>query len=435
MPRTFQVTNQPRGHTIANRGCWTADGRSIVFDLRDDETKFDSPSIMQVAVGTTDSIKPNCKIVYASPDGTPCGVPICSPIDDRVVFIHADPPMDDDWRYCAWHRRGVLIDLHRPEAAATLDARDIVAPFTPGALRGGTHLHTFNQDATALVSTYEDHVLATSSDPLAQANRRGIAVHVLSMPVTVPKTDRRNHDGVSFTTFVSQIADVPVPGSDQISIATGEAWLAGPGNRIAIQGTVVDQSGKPCVEIFLITLPDRLSDLCISGDHPLQGTPTTRPGFPAGVTQRRLTFTYDRRFPGIAGPRHWAVGSPDGSRIGFFMRDDNGSVQFWTVSPDSGDMVQVTHNAPEPTSPFTWHPDGSQVTYIADGSVMLVNACDGDYKRLTPRMPVADGPTHHACVFSPDGSSIAYMQPIDFVVEGRLRRFNQIHIVTDLASN
>jgi hypothetical protein len=435
MPKTFQLTNTLSGHTIANRGCWTADGRAILFDRRDDETRFDSTSIMLALLDPASSATLNGKSAYCSPDGSCCGVPTCSPVDDRIVFIHADEPLSDDWQYCAWHRRGVIMRLSQPETASNLDARDVVPPFTPGALRGGTHLHTFNHNATAIVSTYEDHILATRDDNQAEANRRGIAVHVLSTPVTVPKTHQCNHDGASFTTFVSQLTDHPIAGSDEISMATGEAWLVGPGNRIAMQGTVVERRGKSCVEIFLITLPNRLGDLCIAGDHPLPGTPTTRPGVPAGVTQQRLTFTSERAFPGIAGPRHWAVGSPDGSRIGFYLRDDNGSVQFWTVSPDSGETIQVTHNAPEPTSPFTWHPDGSHITYVADGSVMLVNARNGNYRRLTPQLPIADGPTHHACAFSPDGSSIAYMQPVDFIVAGRSKRFNQIHIVTDWANN
>jgi len=435
MPQTIRLTHTPRGHTIANRDCWTFDGRAIAFDLRDDETRFDSPSIMRVHIDPPNRGRPRCEPVYTSVDASRCGVPTCSGVDDRIVFIQADEPRDDDWHYCAWHRRGVVMHRDQPDTAQTLDARDIVPPFTPGALRGGTHLHTFNHDATAIVSTYEDHLLATSIDPRAQANRRGIAVHVLSTPVTVPKTHPRNHDGTSFTTFVSHLSDDPIPGSDEIAMASGEAWLAGSGNRIAMQGTVVDRRGMLCVEIFLITLPDRLDDLRIAGNHPLQGTPTTRPGVPAGVTQRRLTYTSDRVFPGVVGSRHWAVGSPDGSRIGFYMRDDAGTVQFWTVSPDSGETVQVTRNAPEPTSPFTWHPDGSHVAYIADGSVMMVDSRAGRSQRLTPRMPAVDGPTHHACVFSPDGSSIAYMQPVDFLVEGQSRRFNQIQIVTGWANS
>ena len=35
------------------------------------------------------------------------------------------------------------MDTGRPGVARNLDARDIVAPFTPGALRGGSHVHIY----------------------------------------------------------------------------------------------------------------------------------------------------------------------------------------------------------------------------------------------------------------------------------------------------
>jgi hypothetical protein len=420
--RSTQLTTTAHGHTIANRGCWSADGLSILYDARDDETRFDGTVIERVMV---DSGK--IERLYESAHGAHCGVPTCSPVDDRFVFIHGDEHPDQDWSYCAWHRRGAVGRLSQPGAAETLDARDIVPPFTAGALRGGTHLHTFNADATAVLSTYEDHVLATSIDPAAQANRRGLAVSLLHRPVTVPKTDIRNHNGIAFTVCIAALTDRPRPGSDDILMATGEAWLGG-SNYVAFQGTVLDSSGKSLTELFLLEMP---ADLRLFGEQVLAGTPTTRPGVPAGATQRRLTYTSDRVFPGLAGPRHWAVSSPDGQRIGFYMRDENGQVQFWTVSPAGGDPVKITSLDVEPTSPFTWHPDGSRVALITGGSVMLIHINDGRAERLTP--PVSPGigylamaPTHHACVFSPDGSAIAFMQPINTAGH----RFNQIHVVS-----
>lgn len=433
MHRVRRLTDAPCGHTIANRACWSADGRSILFDLRDDETRFDSPAIMRVMVDTG-----RCETLYESPQATPCGVPTCSPRDDRFVFIHADDDPTERWQYCAWHRRGEIGRIGAAGAAETLDARDIVPPFTAGALRGGTHLHTFNPDASAIVSTYEDHVLATRCESNGEANRRAVAVHVLGMPVAVPKTDPRNHDGSSFTVLVTRLTDRPTPGSDEIAMATGEAWLGD--NRIVVQATVAARDGRPCVELFLVTLPYDLAQLRVQGSEPLAGTATTRPGVPAAVTQRRLTHTADRPFsgvapgitagvaPGITGPRHWAVSSPDGRRIGFYMRDDRGATQFWTVTPEGNDPVRVTRDSPEPTSPFTWHPDGSRVAYVADGSVMVVDIDTGRLDRVTPRLSPADGPTHHACVYSPDGSSIAFLQPSTTTAG----RFNQIHVVHGL---
>lgn len=419
MARIRQLTTAAHGHTIANRGCWSADSASILYDLRDDETCFDGLAIERVWVASG-----RVEQLYRSSHGACCGVPTCSPCDDRYVFIHGDEDPDDDWRYCAWHRRGAVGRIGHPGFADALDARDIVAPYTAGALRGGTHLHTFNTDATAVLSTYEDHVLATSTDPLAQANRRTLAVTLLDQPVVVPQLHRRNRSGSGFTVCVTPLSDAPRPGSDELLMATGEAWV-GSRPQIAFQGTVLDDDSQPQVELFLVELPVDLRELMRPGAHPLEGTLRTRPGVPAGIRLRRLTHTSDRRFPGLAGPRHWAMGSPDGTYIGCYLRDDKGRVQFCTVSSENGELRVVTNGPYEPTSAFTWHPDGSKVTYVADGSVMLVHLEDGRIERLTPRRPPEDGPTHHACVISPEGTMIAFMQP----VRTARGRFNQLHVV------
>jgi len=419
MGRVRQLTTAAHGHTIANRGCWSADGASILYDLRDDETCFDGQVIERVMIESG-----RVEQLYRASRGACCGVPTCSPVDDRYVFIHGDEEPDEGWRYCAWHRRGAVGATGRPGFAQTLDARDIVAPYTAGALRGGTHLHTFNSDATAILSTYEDHVLATSADPLAQPNRRALAVTLLDHPVVVPRSHRRNHDGLGFTVCVTPLNDAPRPGSDEILMATGEAWV-GRQQRIAFQATVRGDDGQPRVELYVVELPDNLRALVRPGDQPLAGTLRTRPGAPAAIRLRRLSDTGGRRFPGLAGPRHWAVSSPDGRQIGCYLRDDDGLVQFCTVPCDGGEPRVVTRGPHQPTSAFTWHPDGSKVTYAADGSVMLVHVEDGRVERLTPRRPSAAGPTHHGCVFSPDGSVIVFMQP----VQTPRGRFNQLHLV------
>ncbi len=427
--REIRLTDAPHGHTLANRGCWAADGRSILFDRRDDETRFDSPTIDRVWVDTR-----RTETAYRAATGLHCGVPTCSSRDERFVFIRQDDPPVSDWPYCAWHRHGAIGRLGEPSAVETLDARDLVAPYTPGALRGGTHLHTFHPTAPLLLSTYEDHVLATADPGTAQANRRGLAVHLLGQPVTVPKTHPRNQDGSSFSVCVTELTDRPEPGSDQIAIAAGEAWLGGVAESgsgaslaIAFQGTVIDAEGQPRLELFLLTLSEDWSRLVEAGGRPLAGTPRTRPGVPAGVRQQRLTWTTDRKHPGLAGPRHWAVAAPDGSRIGFYLRDEAGIVQFWTVSPSGGEPVQVSRGTAEPSSPFSWHPSGEAVTYVADGSVVWLDVDSGRVRRLTPRASLAEGPTHHACVFAPDGSAIAYMRPVTFPTGAR---FNQLHLVT-----
>ena len=133
----------------------------------------------------------------------------------------------------------------------------------------------------------------------------------------------------------------------------------------------------------------------------------------------RLTFTMQRKFPGLQGPRHWLRSSPDGSRIGFLVKDDAGIVQLWTASPKGGPPVQVSRNPWSITSAFTWSPDGRRVAHVMDNSVCVTNVNSGATRRITPRSD--DSPRPEACVFSPDGKKIAFVR--------RLLGVNQICIV------
>lgn len=48
-----------------------------------------------------------------------------------------------------------------------LDARDLTPPFTPGALRGGSHVHVWDAAGDWVSFTYEDHGLAQFKEPAA----------------------------------------------------------------------------------------------------------------------------------------------------------------------------------------------------------------------------------------------------------------------------
>ncbi len=50
-----------------------------------------------------------------------------------------------------------------------------------------------------------------------------------------------------------------------------------------------------------------------------------------GIEFRRLTFLENRLFPGVQGPRHWLVASPDGKFLYFLLRDLSGVVQLAEV--------------------------------------------------------------------------------------------------------
>ena len=421
MPEPRQITAAPHGHVLTNSGVWSPDSRWIVYDIRSaaDGSTFDGTRIERVDVETG-----RVEVLYESRNGAHCGVVTSSPVDDRIAFILGPESPTPDWSYGAARRQGVVVRASRPGVTENLDARDLTPPFTAGALRGGSHVHVFSPDGAAVSFTYEDAVLeaAAAAGTGAEQHLRGVGVSVCGRSTPVPKTHPRNHDGSAFTVLVSRLSDAPWPGSDEISKAVEEAWVGTNGyvradglrqrRAIAFQGHVVTATGATISEVFILDLPDDLAALCVAGDRPLAGTAVTRPAPPHGVTQRRLTFTADRRHPGLQGPRHWLRSSPDGSRIAFLMRDDVGIVQIFTVNPAGGESRQLTHDARGVTSAFSWSPDGRRIACVIDGSVCLVAADSGEVTRLAP--PVRDGsaPRPEACVISPDGRRIAYVRHI-----------------------
>lgn len=423
-----QITRAPQGHILTNTSVWTSDGQWIVYDCRSDEAgaRFDGRRIERVHVASGE-----IQVVYDAQRDACCGVVTCHPTDDRVVFIHGPEDPTADWGYAAYRRRGVLVDLTHPGHAWNLDARSLLPPFTPGALRGGTHLHTFSGDGLWVSFTYEDLVLATATDPRAEPNQRNVGVAIPGA-VTVPATHPRNHSGSHFSVLVSTTVRTPRPGSDEIQRAYGDAWVGRDGylrpdgsrqpRALAFLGDLIMASGTVVTELFLVDLPP---DLRQPGAEPLEGTAWRRPAPPAGTVQRRLTRTTDRRYPGIQGPRHWPRSAPDGSLIAICMRDEAGIVQLWTVSP-RGDAPprQVTHHAFPIDSAFSWHPDGSHLAYVADGSVWLTAVPSGTSLRITPRTPGDRGPRPEACVISPHGRQVAYVarRPVGDAV------YNQIFV-------
>lgn len=423
-PVERQLTNALQGHLLTNIGAWSPDSAWLAYDTRDslDGSVFNGQTIQRVHVanGQVDTL-------YRSVHGAHCGVVTYHPFLDQVVFILGPEDPTEDWQYGPSHRQGVIVDCNNPGHAKFLDARDLVPDFTRGALRGGTHVHTFSGDGNLVASTYEDALLdkLASTTTLVQAhekNLRGIAVSIIDQPVRVPMTHPRNHSGFSFTVLATQLTDNPTPGSDEIMRACEEGWvgtsgyLCTDGTRqryaLAFQGTVIGRKGQPIVELFVLDLPEQIDQL-MQADGSITGTATTRPAPPTSCRQRRITFTEDSRYPGLAlQPRHWIRSTPDGNNLLFLARDPEGVVQLFCVSPNGGKMRQITGDAHSVASAFSVSPDGSQVAYVSDGSIYTVDIASGRSTRLTKSTPI-NPPRPEACLFSPDGSKIAFMRTIE----------------------
>jgi hypothetical protein len=417
-----QLTRGPGGRILTNTGVWSPDGEWIVYDTRSDPAGevFDGARLEMVNVRSGEV----GVLFQAKPDAY-CGVATFHPRAWKIVFILGPENPTPDWRYSACHRQGVIVEAS-PQASdplpfCRLDARDLSPPFTPGALRGGSHVHVWDAAGEWVSFTYEDHVLSQLKEPGPDhdLNQRNLGVSVPGHAVHVPKTHPRNHDGEYFSVLVTRTTARPRPGSDEISRACEEAWIGTNGylrtdgsrqrRALAFQGNVVPDTGQTIAEVFVADLPE---DPTRPGDGPLAGTERRLPFPPRGVEQRRLTFTAARQFPGIQGPRHWLRSAPDGSRIAFLAKDDAGVVQLWTVSPAGGSPAQLTRNGAPVASAFTWSPDGRWLAHVMDNSVCLTEARTGETTRLTPRTDDDTAPRPEACVFSPDATRIAFVRRV-----------------------
>ncbi len=410
-----QLTHAPYGHVLTNVNVWSPDSRWIVYDVRTGDSVFDGTRIEQVEVATGE-----VQTLYETKNGTACGVVTYHPREPKIVFVHGPEHPTSEWSYGMTRRRGVLVEVGRPGVARSLDAMNYAPPFTPGALRGGSHVHVFSPDGAWVSNTYEDDVLAclgaaTGEGSDRDFNQRNIAVSVpgpAESGVRVVRSHPRNHDGELFSVVVTRTVNRPKPGSDEISRAFEEGWVGGvsaEGRRqLVFLGNVTARDGREHAEVFIVELP---ADLTRGGAAPLEGTARRRPAPPAGVGQRRLTFTEERKFRGVAAtPRHWLRASPDGSQIAFLKMDDAAVVQLWLVPPRGGALQQITRNPSGIASAFTWSPDGRAIAHVMDGGVCVTDVASGATRRLTPANAAPALP--FACVFSPDGRHIAFMRSV-----------------------
>lgn len=91
------------------------------------------------------------------------------------------------------------------------------------------------------------------------------------------------------------------------------------------------------------------------------------------------------------------------------MKDDNGLVQIYSVSPNGGVVRQITKNPFSVASTLGWSPDGKRIAYAGDDSVYVTDVTSGVTSQVAPK----DGSRPVlalAADFSPSGKSIAYLR-------------------------
>lgn len=428
-----QITHDENGHILTNLNVFSPDNEWIVYDQRSDRdgAQFDSPAIKRVNVRNG-----RIETLYQSRNGAYVGVVTYNPKKDSVVFIHGPESPTADWSYAGHHREGSIVDIAKPGVARNLDARDITAPFTPGALRGGSHVHIYAPDGEWLSFTYQDHVMnVLGRAPGHDLDQRNVGISVPIRSVTVNNDHKRNRDGTTFTVLATRTVNAPKPGSDEVNRAYEEGWVGNQGyvkpdgtrqrRAIGFLGDTLDNVGKKLTEVFIADIPEDITQSDAGAS--IEGTATQLPAPPKGVTQRRLTFTGDRKNPGIQGPRFWVRSNAAGDSLAFLMKDDASAIQVFTVSPNGGPIRQVTRNVFSVDSTFSWSPDGKRIAYTGDDSVFVTDVASGITSRVAPKDP-GRPVLQLAAAFSHDGKLIAYQR----VVKAGASAWNQI-FVTELS--
>ncbi|MGT8857783.1 DUF3748 domain-containing protein [Enterobacter sp. 186315] len=391
-----QVTFASRNHQLTNTNTWTADSRWLAFDVRPSGASFTGETIERVNVETGE-----VEVIYRARHGAHVGVVTVHPVQEKYVFIKGPENPDAAWQYDFHHRQGVV--AHNGQVD-NLDAMDITAPYTPGALRGGSHVHVFSPNGRLVSFTYNDHVLH-ERDPALDLRNVGVASPF--GPVTPQGQHPREYAGTYWSVLVSHTTPTPVPGSDEINRAYEEGWVGN--NRLAFIGDTLSAKGEKVPELFIVELPQDEQGWKRAGERPLQGTPDNMPAPPASVAQRRLTFTHKKAYPGLVNvPRHWVRSHPQGTQIAFLMRDDKGVVQLWLIAPEGGEPRQLTHNASDIQSAFNWHPSGNMLGFVLENRIAQCDAATGKVTFLTSDH--GNPPSGDAVVFSPDGARVAWME-------------------------
>jgi len=423
--KEIQLTHDAYGHFLNSTQAFSPDDQWIVYDTRNNDGGIGVTGAIEMVNISGEAPKLLYKTKNQTKFGPGVGAATFSPVAQRVLFIHGIRNANEDQPYGMSRRTGVAVDIDKPGEPIFMDARNIKAPFTPGALRGGTHAYSWSGDGEWICFTYNDYPIEQlSKADSAYRDLRTIAVMAPGKVTVITDSTEENNSGEKFSAVVAVVTETPRPGSDEIDKAFDEGWVGKKGyqkadgtwqNRaVAFQGNVRGEHNETFTEIFIADIPDDITRA--KEGLPLEGTVATRPHTPEGCHQRRLT----RIEGGISGPRHWLKSVSDGSLILFLNKDADGVVQVYGVSPNGGAVKQITFNSFSVEGPINISPDDKSVAYIADNSVFVTDITNGNTQRLTNSH--TEEKPEGAVIWSNNGKMLTFNK--------RVNGFYQIFLIT-----
>ncbi|NOZ41393.1 MAG: DUF3748 domain-containing protein [Planctomycetes bacterium] len=405
-------------HELDSNDNFSPDDRFLVFDTRTPDGGIAASRMVGKVEITTGEITPLYKAKQPNSFGPGAGAASFSHRRDEVIFIHGPfRPTGPENQYEQYRRVGVIAAGDGSGEYHLADARNTVAPFSVGALRGGTHRHEFSGDGDWVGFTYNDAVLESYGHVLGKKlNLRTIGVTHLGHSVSVPAGRQFSGDADGFSVLVVTVVPRPKPGSDEISHAAQDSWigrngyLRADGTRQmgrAFIGTTRNAQGEEVDELFVVDIPSNITRPGPLG--PLEGTEKTYPAPPAGTVQRRLTNSSQRRYPGCKGI---VRASHDGSQIAFLMLDDQEKWQVFLISPLGGEPRQATFLEGGVDAGVRWHPNGNTIVAVADTRIVLTMVEPGS--QFGKSWVLSDrAPAPFALVWSHDGNTIAYNRRVE----------------------
>jgi hypothetical protein len=427
-----QITfDESKNHDLDNNDNFSPDGKWLVYDTRTGVGGIGgSPSVERVNIETGET-----EVLFGIADnqdyGPGAGAASYHPLENKVIFIHGLPVCTEANPYQQWRRTGVMVKDDQPGVAINMDARDVTFPFTPGALRGGTHRHEWSRDGKWVGYTYNDAIMKHLEDSTGiKWNLRTIAVSNQNHPVTVDANEE-NVNGTFYSAVVVRVVPNPVPGSDEISNASSDSWIGASGYKKpdgtlqvarAFLGKVSNKAGHQVDDLFVVDIPDSIN---VPGEYgPLEGTLNSFPMPPKGTVQRRLTHTAESKFPGCSGI---VRSSSDGKYISYLAKDSAGIDQVFLISPLGGTPIQLTRHTSGVQGGMRWSPDNQSVYYLWDNSIVICQVSDDPFEKRFRRLTVHTEKSISGMVLSNDGKTIAYNRPVE--VKGSKNVKDQIFVI------
>lgn len=431
--KEIQLTKGAYNHDLDNNDNFSPDGKWLVYDTRTGIGGIGgSPSVERVQV-ETGKIEGLFVIKDNQDWGPGAGAVSYHPTENKVIFIHGLAFCSEKNPYQQWKRTGTIVEVNHPNIPICMDARDVTYPYTPGALRGGTHRHEWSKDGKWIGFTYNDAIMKAIEDSTGKkVNLRTVGVSTRLHPVLVDHSgEGENLNGEWYSVLVVRVVPDPKPGSDEISNAASDSWI-GTGSYLnkngkrqvarAFLGKVKNKNNQQVDELFVAEIPDSVN---VPGEFgPLEGTPNTFPMPPKGTVQRRLTFTAETAHPGCGGV---VRSSSDGKWIAFQAADAKGVQQIFLISPDGGSPRQVTEHPAGVQSCVRWSPDNQSICYVTENSIVICNISDQPFEERFKRITPVCKEELSNVVWSNDGKTLAYNKMVKDEASGKL--FKQIFVV------